>query len=958
MYRMFAGATSANPDTSDWDTSSVTDMAYMFADASSANPDTSGWNTAAVTYMYEMFAGATSANPDTSGAAVTNMYRMFDGATSANPDTSGWNTSAVTNMATMFTYATSANPDTSGWDTAAVTNMYRMFDGATSANPDTSGWDTSAVVNMSSMFRGATSFDRDVGSWNVTSLEDATDMFDGVALSTVNYDSLLVGWEAQELNNYVPFNGGHSRYCSAEAAAARFRLIEQYGWQVLDSGMCPEAVPITPFTAPDLTPATDTGILDDDNLTTIRTPDFYALCSDHRHTITLYSDNPGANTVIGTHSCTHVGFDTVKVTNVLVVGVHHISYTEKNSGGESGHSPSLEVTIYNAPASVESFVTTWKTDNPGTSDSTAITVPMMGGPYEVDWNNDGIYDESGLTGAVTHYFGVADTYTVRIRGTYDFIRFDDGGDRQKIISLDQWGTQTWTTMERAFYGAANLLIPASDTPNLSVVSDMSYMFANTGIADPDISGWDTSNVTDMSHMFADTANADPDISGWDTSNVTDMSYMFLYADSANPDTGNWNTSSVDNMQQMFQGATSANPDTSNWDTSSVTDMSGIFSSATSANPDTSNWDVSSVTDMGFMFVGATSANPDTSNWDVSSVTYMGGMFKGATSANPDTSDWDTSSVTDMAYMFDGAISANPDTSSWNTSSVTSMESMFRNTWIANPDTSGWNTAAVTSMTSMFWEAISANPDTSDWDTSSVTSMVRMFRDATSFDRDIGSWNVSALSGASSMFEGVALSTANYDSLLEGWGAQTLQSSVTFDGGNSTYCSAAAVTARASMIAAYSWDITDGGEFCEPLEDVIFADGFETPSPCDIDGIWAVEARDCITEDCSGHDGRYMSWDGKFWCRALITQEFTDWTVTVPSGTSTFDFWADWGAWDLNDCGDGITGISITVCGLNEIVIRGGPEKRLTCDVTGQTSITIEKEKDGCEYVIIGNPYFY
>ena len=74
-------------------------------------------------------------------------------------------------------------------------------------------------------------------------------------------------------------------------------------------------------------------------------------------------------------------------------------------------------------APTDDFVTTWKTDNPGTSNSTSITVPMIGGPYDVDWDNDGVFDQFGITDSVTHDFGVAGTYTIRIFGSYDSIRF-------------------------------------------------------------------------------------------------------------------------------------------------------------------------------------------------------------------------------------------------------------------------------------------------------------------------------------------------------------------------------------------------------------------------------------------------------------------------------------------------------------------------------------------------------
>lgn len=147
--------------------------------------------------------------------------------------------------------------------------------------------------------------------------------------------------------------------------------------------------------------------------------------------------------------------------------------------------------------------------------------------------------------------------------------------------------------------------------------------------------------------------------------------------------------------------------------------------------------------------------------------------------------------------------------------------MFYKAASANPDTSGWDTTSVVGMSGMFYNATSANPDTSGWDTSAVTDMVEMFRNAFSFDQDLGSWNVSSLEYAARMFDGVTLSTTNYESLLIDWNAQSLQPGVTFSGGNSKYCSAEAAAARANMIASDFWAITDGGRPC-----LIFSDGFE------------------------------------------------------------------------------------------------------------------------------------
>jgi hypothetical protein len=90
-------------------------------------------------------------------------------------------------------------------------------------------------------------------------------------------------------------------------------------------------------------------------------------------------------------------------------------------------------------------------------------------------------------------------------------------------------------------------------------------------------------------------------------------------------------------------------------------------------------------------------------------------------------------------------------------------------------------------------------------------MAMMFYLAPAFDQDIGGWDVRSLTDAADMFNGSALTLANYDALLTGWDAQNLQPGVTFDGGNSTYC--LGQTARANMIATDGWAITDGGKDC-------------------------------------------------------------------------------------------------------------------------------------------------
>ena len=68
------------------------------------------------------------------------------------------------------------------------------------------------------------------------------------------------------------------------------------------------------------------------------------------------------------------------------------------------------------------FVTTWRTYNfygPGGDSSIVISVdPNMTYNYDVDWNNDGIFDSIGMTTGIMHTYADTGTYTIRIRGLF------------------------------------------------------------------------------------------------------------------------------------------------------------------------------------------------------------------------------------------------------------------------------------------------------------------------------------------------------------------------------------------------------------------------------------------------------------------------------------------------------------------------------------------------------------
>ncbi|MCK5673984.1 MAG: DUF285 domain-containing protein [Spirochaetales bacterium] len=210
------------------------------------------------------------------------------------------------------------------------------------------------------------------------------------------------------------------------------------------------------------------------------------------------------------------------------------------------------------------FITTWKT----TSDNETITIPTYEGntyDYTVDWG-DGSSEPIIEDTSPEHEYTTAGTYTVKISGTFPRIYFGGvGTDKDKILSIENWGTIVWESMVSAFYNCSNLTCNAADAPDLSNVINMNSMFNYAETFNGDLSSWDVSNVMSMNNMFSCAAVFNGDLSSWDVSNVTNMSLMFDEAAAFNGDISSWNVSSVTDMDGMFYGAAAfTNHDLSGW----------------------------------------------------------------------------------------------------------------------------------------------------------------------------------------------------------------------------------------------------------------------------------------------------------------------------------------------------------------------------------------------------------
>ncbi|MGE9314038.1 BspA family leucine-rich repeat surface protein [Niabella sp. CJ426] len=109
-----------------------------------------------------------------------------------------------------------------------------------------------------------------------------------------------------------------------------------------------------------------------------------------------------------------------------------------------------------------------------------------------------------------------------LNGGYNNANFNE------LTEVRQWGNVPWQSMEAAFVNCPNFRLLATDVPNLSGVKSMKQMFWFSRLFVPpfNIDLWDVSGVTDMESMFAETGSFNRNLTTWDLNSLTNAAGMF------------------------------------------------------------------------------------------------------------------------------------------------------------------------------------------------------------------------------------------------------------------------------------------------------------------------------------------------------------------------------------------------------------------------------------------------
>lgn len=457
-------------------------------------------------------------------------------------------------------------------------------------------------------------------------------------------------------------------------------------------------------------------------------------------------------------------------------------------------------------AEADAFVTTWRVA--GDAAGRTIIIPISSllnqyahlGPivinFTIDWGDGApleTFTNASLVGAprISHTYATPGDYQVKIRGSFPgwdmgSLSGDAKANANKIISLDQWGTSKWRSMENAFYYAENMVAKYADQPDTSLVTNMHQAFAFARKFNGRIN-FNTGNVEKMSSVFHEANAFNSPITFSDTSKVTNMSGMFLGAVNFNQPI-NFNTTNVTNMGSMFQRTTRFNQPLQ-LDTQNVTNMIRMFQQSGFNQP--LNFNTAKVQDMSSMFMSAPKFNQPL-NFDTISVKNMSAMFSNSPQNSP-LNFSDTSQVTNMSMMFHLSKFNQP--LNFDTRSVTTMDSMFSNSAFNQPiNFNGQNlvstkkmfagnrtfnstvtlsnTTKLNDVSGMFSQAVRFNQPIT-FSTSAVTNVSEMFKEATAFNQDLSNFNFNKVASGKLLdfASNSGLSTTNNDRLIKRWRQQ-------------------------------------------------------------------------------------------------------------------------------------------------------------------------------------------
>ena len=446
-----------------------------------------------------------------------------------------------------------------------------------------------------------------------------------------------------------------------------------------------------------------------------------------------------------------------------------------------------------------------KTDNAGTSNDNQFTFPGSG-TYDVDWGDGST--STGATGTTTKTYDVAGTYVIQVSGGLNSVAFSAGGDRRKLLQIQNWGAIAWNSLVGAYYGCENLTSIKDSSHNFSGVTSASAAFRGcSGLTTFPI--LNLSNVTNFGFTWRDCTG----LTSFPLINTSSgTAFNFTWEGCTNLTTlaagQGTNMGAMTNGTSCFTG-TPLSPESysrllveieaaNSNNTVTFAGGGGIYNpmAASVARADLiadHTWTITDGGEAASYKIQVKTDNtgpstdsqftlPATGTYDInwgdgtvesvtgaqthtygSSGTYVIKVIGGLTAVTFNNGgdklkllqiqSWGPINWASMTNAYQGCANMTGTfTDDPVLGGITSTAEMFNGATAFNGDISGWNTSTINNMSFMFRDAADFNQNIGSWDVSSVTNLSFMFLGASSFNGDISGWNVSNVTNMNLLFQ--------------------------------------------------------------------------------------------------------------------------------------------------------------------------------------------------------------
>lgn len=302
-----------------------------------------------------------------------------------------------------------------------------------------------------------------------------------------------------------------------------------------------------------------------------------------------------------------------------------------------------------------------------------------------DWG-DGVVDNLNYH----TYAGTPTDATVKVIGTIDDWRYDNGGDKSKLIEQISLGPDFRMPANSVWRGCNNMVwsVPANNTPVIET-TNLDSTFLGSVLFDGDISQWDLAGagVTRVvNFFFGCSSHTGINIEKLDVSTVENFTQMMFGNSVFNVPIGVWNMISATNIGGILRSCTIFNQPLNAWNVSNVITANHVFA-GTSYNQPLNLWDTRNFVTFHAMF--GSPFNQDLSTWRFDSALDVSWMFAGNTAFNYPIGDGNFPLATNMSNMLGSASSYDQNMSTWLIPNVSNTSTMLDNCGLSQANYDGF-----------------------------------------------------------------------------------------------------------------------------------------------------------------------------------------------------------------------------------------------------------------------------